>query len=68
MVTWWRRQFIFIRFVDDAKFEGAVHTLEGSAAVQRDPDRVRELASRNLLKFVKEKGIVLHLRWTNPLH
>lgn len=68
MVTWWRRRFIFIRFVDDAKSEGAVHTLEGSAAIQRDPDRLRELASRNLLNFVKENSIDLHLGWTNPLH
>lgn len=68
MVTWWRTQFILNRFADDAKCKGAVNTLEGSADIQRALCRIEEWASRNLLSFSTEKGEVLHLEWTNPLH
>ena len=37
------------------------------AAILRVLDRLGEWADSNLMKFSKEKCMVLHLDWTNPL-
>lgn len=41
--------------------------LEGNAAIQRDLNRLEEWATRNLMKFSKDKFSVLHVGRSNPL-
>ncbi|GAB0177464.1 hypothetical protein GRJ2_000211600 [Grus japonensis] len=49
------------KFVDDIKLCGAVNTLEGRDAIQRDRDRLERWTHANRMKFNKAKCKVLHV-------
>jgi len=58
----------FSKFANVSKLCGAVDTLEGRDAIQRDLGRRERWASENLVKFNKAKCKVLHMGWGNPKH
>ncbi|KAK4830388.1 hypothetical protein QYF61_010899 [Mycteria americana] len=55
-----------MKFADDTKLSVEVDTWEGRATPQEDLDRLDEWATKNLIKFNKDKCKVLHLRKCNP--
>ncbi|PKU49559.1 rna-directed dna polymerase from mobile element jockey-like [Limosa lapponica baueri] len=59
---------ILNKFADDTKLYGTVDMLEGKNAIQRDFDRLKRWAGKNLMKFNKAKCKVLHMGGGNPKH
>lgn len=58
----------FSKFADNTKLCGAVDTLEGRDAIQKDLDRLERCVYANLMSFNKAMCKVLHLVRGNPKH
>ncbi|PKU44849.1 rna-directed dna polymerase from mobile element jockey- hypothetical protein [Limosa lapponica baueri] len=56
------------KFADNTKLCGVVDMLEGTDAMQRDPNRLDRWAQANIMKFNKAKYKVLHISQSNPKH
>ncbi|GAB0175847.1 cAMP-dependent protein kinase inhibitor alpha [Grus japonensis] len=56
------------KFADDTKLGGAVDSLEGRDAIERNRGKFEEWAYVNTMKFNKAKCKVLHLGLSNPQH
>ncbi|TRZ07525.1 hypothetical protein HGM15179_019579 [Zosterops borbonicus] len=56
------------KFTNDTKMCGAINTLEGRDAIQKDLDKLERRVCANLMKFNKAKCKVLHLGYGNPKH
>ena len=54
------------KFVSDTKLSGAVDTLEGREAIQRDQDTLKEWTHENLTRCNNAKCKVLHLGQGSP--
>ncbi|PKU32538.1 rna-directed dna polymerase from mobile element jockey-like [Limosa lapponica baueri] len=56
------------KFANNTELCGAVDTLEGRDAIQRNLDRLKRWAYENLRKFNEVKCNVLHMGPGNPKH
>ncbi|KAK4806138.1 hypothetical protein QYF61_001061 [Mycteria americana] len=56
------------KFADDTNLGGAVDSLEGQDALQRDLDRLEHWAMINDMKLNKSKCQILHQGWSNAEH
>jgi len=57
---------ILSKFADYTKLKGAVDSLEGREALQRDVHKLEGCAVTDCMKFNKSKCWILHLREGNP--
>ncbi|KAJ7426267.1 rna-directed dna polymerase from mobile element jockey-like [Willisornis vidua] len=57
---------ILSKTADNTKLGGAVDSLKGRKALQRDLDKPEDWAITNCVKFSKGKGQILHVGWGNP--
>ena len=53
---------------DDAKLEGGFDTTDSCSVIQRNLNRLEKWANRNLMKFSKEKCLVLPLGRNKTMH
>ncbi|KAK4822305.1 hypothetical protein QYF61_013004 [Mycteria americana] len=56
------------KLADDTKLGRAADRPEGSAAIQKDLDRLEKWGEKNLMEFNKGKSKVLQLGRNNPIH
>ncbi|PKU46335.1 rna-directed dna polymerase from mobile element jockey-like [Limosa lapponica baueri] len=56
------------KFAEDTKLGGAVDSLEGQEALQRDLGRLKHRVMIDGMKFRKSKCQILHLVWSNARH